>query len=365
MTDHIKNVESHRRSQAGHSNTARALDTLDARLRMWEQERGYSGIAVIARGGVREFEGCYGLANRSEGIPVSTETRFGLASVTKMFTAVAVARFVRSGLVSFDTAVRDILPAGRRPTTLRPDVTVHHLLSHTSGIADYFEEGEDYAALWTDRPNYRILCPADMLSLFANLAPHGRPGQRFQYSNAGFVLLGLIVEEIAGVPYPDAVAESVFEPAGLTSTGFFALDEVHSHVAIGYLPPREAGGPWRSNIYSIPSMGGPDGGAFATAADLDRFLRAYADGTLLGDQLRAAMLTPRCVVRDGVEVGYGVFLHGGGRFGHTGEDPGCEVMVQHLPEFDTSVVALCNMNGYAHEIGDLMVELVLKGFSSR
>ena len=187
--------------------------------------------------------------NRADAIPVYPETRFGLASVTKMFTAVTVASLIRRECVSFDTPVVAILPPDRRPATLRADVTVHHLLSHTSGIADYFEEAcgqsADYGSLWINKPSYRIVRPADFLPLFADLPPHRPPGQRFQYSNASYIMLGLIIEEVAQAPYIDVVTKSVLQPAGLTATGFFALDEVRQHVAIGYLRPREPGDPWR------------------------------------------------------------------------------------------------------------------------
>ena len=114
-----------------------------------------------------------------------------------MFTAVTVASLVRQGMVTFNTAVVDILPPARRPSTLRPDVTVHHLLTHTSGIADYFEEStveddEEYAELWRDRPTYRMREPADFLAIFADLPPYRGPGEAYQYSNAGYIVLGLI-----------------------------------------------------------------------------------------------------------------------------------------------------------------------------
>src|SRR6185437_15667301 len=133
------------------------------------------------------------------------------------------------------------LPAGRRPSTLRPDVTVHHLLSHTSHIGDYAEEeGPDpleYETLWFDRPCY------------------GPPGGEFHYSNAGYVLLGLIVEEVSGLSFVDAVRQQVFEPAGMAASGFFRLDQPVPDLAVGYLPSG------RSNVYSIPVIGGADGGA--------------------------------------------------------------------------------------------------------
>lgn len=337
------------------------LTGVDARLREWAEERDLSGVAVVTRGDGIEFAGCYGLANRADAVPVRVGTRFGLASLTKMFTAVAVADQVRAGAVRFDTPVVDVLPPERRPSTLRADVTVHHLLTHTSGIADYFDDVGDYGELWAQRPCYRMLAPADFLPLFGDLPPVRGPGELFQYSNAGYIVLGLLLEQLAELPYPEVVRRRVFEPAGMDASGFFALDEARPDIAVGYLPPREPGAPWRSNIYSIPVIGGADGGAFSNAADLDRFLRRYDDGTLLGRPLRDAMLTPRCPAFPGIEMGYGVLLYGDGRFGHGGGDPGVEVLVQRIPARDADVIVLCNVNGLAPDVRTLLVDAVLAG----
>jgi CubicO group peptidase (beta-lactamase class C family) len=286
-----------------------------------------------------------------------------------MFTAVTVADAVGRGLAGFHTPVVDILAAERRPATLRPDVTVHHLLTHTSGIADYAEEDEDhpahledYATLWAARPCYRMCQPADFLPLFGDLPPYRPPGQQFQYSNAGYIVLGLIAEQLTGLPFADAVTAAVFSPAGMTGSGFFALDEVHPDIATGYLRPVGPGEPWRTNIYSIPVIGGADGGAFATAADLDRFLLAYDDGTLTGP-LRDTMLHPYHPLGEGdLTTGYGVFLSGTGRsrrWGHGGGDPGCGVLVHRLSELDTNVIALCNVNDVVSDVRDQLVDAAL------
>jgi len=152
---------------------------LDKQLQTWVRERDLSGGVLLTQAGSTLFEGSYGLADRSAAVRVTPQTRFGLASVTKMFTAVAVADLVVAGRLRFEDPVIDILPSERRPSTLRSDVTVHHLLTHTSGIADYAEEGEDssayvedYGALWDDRPTYRMLRPADFLPLFGDTAPY-------------------------------------------------------------------------------------------------------------------------------------------------------------------------------------------------
>jgi CubicO group peptidase (beta-lactamase class C family) len=311
-----------------------------------------SGIAAITGPDGVEFARCSGLADRAAGLPNTPATRFGLASVTKMFTAATVLT------LGVDTAapVVSLLPPQRRPSTLRPDVTVHHLLSHTSRIADYAEEEGpeeiDYAQLWTDRPCYRMERPADFLPLFGDLPPYGPPGGEFHYSNAGYLLLGLIAEEVSGLSFVDTVARQVFGPAGMAASGFFRMDEPVPDVAVGYLPSG------RSNVYSVPVIGGADGGAHSTAADLDRFLRAVDDGSLLGDR-RAEMLAPHASVDPGLDYGYGSFLYGDGRFGHGGGDPGVHVLVQRLPGPDVTVVVALNHEGPVGDARDLLVAAVL------
>ena len=337
------------------------LEALADELRSWGETRDLSGAMLLTRGGERLFEACVGYADRATGTPITPATRFGIASVTKMFTACTTVSLVRDGLVAFDSPVVDVLPADRRPSSLLPAVTLHHLLCHTSGIADYFEEDEDfpahrtdYAGLWRDLPSYSKTRPADFLPLFGGLPHYRPPGERFQYSNAGFIVLGLVIEELTGQAYPDVVQQRVFDPAGMSSSGFFRLDEAVPDVASGYVPG-EAGSPWRTNIYSIPVIGGPDGGAMCTARDLDRFLRAYADGTLLGP-LRDVVLTRHADAGDGFGEGYGVHLYPDGRYGHGGGDPGVEALVHRWPEEDVHLVVLINAEvGLAGEVRDAMV----------
>ena len=332
-------------------------------LLRWERERDLSGSMLLTRAGQPLFEGYYGFADRGASSPVTPRTRFGLASVTKMFTAVAVADLVASGRLEFETPVLDVLPADRRPSTLLPEVTVHHLLTHTSGIADYAEEDEDsagylddYGDLWDNRPTYRMLRPADFLPLFGDLPPYRPPGREYQYSNAGFVVLGLVIEEVAERPYTEVVQERVFDRAGMAASGFFRLDEALPDVAVGYLPRESTDAPWRSNIYRIPVIGGADGGAFCTPSDLDRFLRRYGDGTLLGP-VQDVVLAKHVDAGDGFYAGYGVLHYPDGRYGHGGGDPGVEVLVHRWPDADVHLAVLCNTEGgLAGEVRDLLIE---------
>ena len=334
--------------------------SLEELLRGWERDRDLSGTVLMTRAGEPVFEGCYGSANRSTGTPITPATRFGLASITKMFTAVAIIDLVASGALGFDDPVESVLPPERRPSTLLPTVTIHHLLCHTSGIADYSEEDEDYpgyvedyGSLWVRVPSYSMERPADYLALFADLPPYDPPGTH-HYSNAGYVLLGLVIEELTGRPFTEVVQDRVFDRAGMTASGFFRLDDAVPDVAVGYLPRSAPDAPWRSNIYRTPVIGGADGGAFSTARDLDRFLRAYDDGTLLGEH-RDLVLAPHADAGDGYHEGYGVHLYPDGRFGHGGWDPGVMVVANRWSEEDVDVVVLCNMEDLASEVRDEVV----------
>lgn len=339
-----------------------ALAALDIRFESWVGDRDFSGAVLVTRAGSTVFEGSYGLADRAAGVPVSPRTRFGLASVTKMFTTVAIADLANTGRLRFQDAIVEILPVELRPSTLRSDVTVHHLLSHTSGIADYADGDEespdyveDYGSLWAERPNYRILGPADFLPLFRDKPPYRPPGERFQYSNAGYIVLGLVIEQVTGRAYTDVVQECVFDRAGMTASGFFRLDEARPDVAVGYLRRESPDAPWRSNIYSVPVIGGSDGGAFSTVGDLDLFLRRHADGTLLGDA-RDVVLARHADFGDGHYYGYGVIHYPDGRYGHTGGDPGVDTVVHRVPAEDAHVIILCNVADLAREARDAVLE---------
>ena len=331
----------------------RALDELVAGDR-------FSGNVLVTEGDDTLLEFCGGAADRATGRPNGPGTRFGLASASKMFTAVAVLTCVRDGLLRVEDRAVDLLPAARRPRTMPDEVTVHHLLTHTSGIGDYAEEDEDlpgyvadYAALWRDRPAYRMERPDDFLPLYADAEPVAAPGSGFHYSNAGFVLLGALLEEVTGTDFVAAVTERVLGPAGMPDTGYFRLDEAVPDLAVGYLPGKGPEGPWRSNVYSIPVIGSGDGGAFATARDLDRFLRVLESGDLLGDRMGELMRERHVEVEEGFWAGYGVFTRPG-IFGHGGGDPGVETVVRRRAVENRSVIVLCNTEGCFDAAWDLV-----------
>lgn len=323
---------------------------LDRRLAELEAA-GVSGTVLLARGGEPVLQRCLGLADRAAGVPVTPTTGFATASVTKMFTAAAVLDQVAQGVLDVQTPVVDVVPSDRRPRHLRADVSVHHLLCHTSGIADYFEEdedlrgshqtcGDDYGALWDDLPPSRMERPADFLPLYRELAPYGPPGEVWRYSNAGYVLLGELLEQLTGRSCQEVIADRVLRRAGMADSGFWRSDQPRAGVALHYLTSG------RTNVHRVPVLGGGDGGCVCTAADLVRFCRALADGTLVGDLTDLVFRRHALIDHDGDagwSYGYGVMVYPDGRFGHGGGDPGVSAMVTHWPDRDVTVVSLCNV----------------------
>ncbi|HET6562255.1 MAG TPA: serine hydrolase domain-containing protein [Marmoricola sp.] len=247
-------------------------------------------------------------------------------------------------------------------------VTLRHLLTHTSGIADDADEAADesYEALWRDRPSYAVTETADFLPQFAHKEPVFPPGEGCRYCNCGYVLAGLALERATGQRYRDRVRAHVLERAGMTRSGCFDMRDDEPDVVEGWEPRGDGG--WRRNIYSYPPIGSPDGGAHCTAGDLVRFLRAVRNGQLLDDELTRAFLTPQVVHHvedDGTEVHYGfglefVVVDGAVRsYYKEGVNTGASAYVEHHPEPDVDVAIVAATAGGAWKPRAVVTELVL------
>lgn len=264
----------------------------------------FSG-AIYVRDKEEVYEQGYGYANRSDRIRNTSNTRFGMASGCKIFTAVAICQLVQKGLLAFDTYLKDCV------SVLFPHfddgITVHHLLTHTSGIPDYFDEEfmDNFEDLWKSTPMYSVQSPKDFLPMFQNGAMKFSPGERFSYNNAGFILLGLIVEHVTGVDFTEYVEKNIFQPCGMLDSGYFRMDQLPERTAIGYTGNEQS---WRSNIYSVPIKGGPDGGAFTTVLDLAKFWDALFNNQLLSAEMTKLLLTPHAKENDQTYYGYGIWI---------------------------------------------------------
>jgi len=178
----------------------------------------FTGSVQLTRHGETIFSAAHGLASRTWNIPATLDTRYDTASITKLFTAVATLQQIERGAFALDTSVIDYLSGlpGLDGTTISTEITPHHLLTHTSGIADDADEeaGERFEDLFRDRPNYKISETADHLPNFAHKPPVFAPGAGCRYNNVGYLLLGLMIEKATGRRYRDYVTDGVFGPAG-------------------------------------------------------------------------------------------------------------------------------------------------------
>jgi CubicO group peptidase (beta-lactamase class C family) len=341
-----------------------AQDELDHYLQTLEDQHKFSGVVLITQGDVRVYTGAFGYANRAWNIPNSLETRFDTASITKLFTAVATLQLIEQKLLAFDTRILDLL--GLEGTAISNAVTVYQLLTHTSGIGDDAEEenNERYEDVWKSKPNYSIATTTDMLPQFIHKPANFPPGQGCRYCNCGYILLGLVIEKISGLSYHDYVHKYIFAPVGMTHSDFLRMDQVNANVAEGcdpvYSDPSDDGAKtitgWKRNIYSYPPIGSPDSGAYVTAGDLDRFLRAVKGGQLLSPELTAAFFTPQAHWQTNAEwkiyFGYGLqfYVDPAGQtvcYEKEGSNAGVSNVIRYFPQEDITVVILSNMEDVA------------------
>jgi len=330
-------------------------DELERYFQQRTEQDAFSGVVLITQGSSHLFAGTYGYASRSWKVPNTLTTRFNTASVTKLFTAVATLQLIERGVFAFDTPVIDFL--GLQETAITRAVNVFHLLTHTSGIADDAEEesGEDYADIWKTRANYAVTETADFLPQFAHKPPNFPPGQGCRYCNCGYVLLGLLIEKASGLSYRDYVRQQIFAPAEMLHCDFLRMDLTYEDVAEGCDPLRDEHGAivaWKKNIYAFPPIGSPDGGAYVTATDLDRFLRQVKAGILLSPQSTATFFTPQVLhhAQEGWDqmYGYGMCfaVDGAGKVMFAEKEgiyAGVSAVIRHYPDQDINVVLLANI----------------------
>ena len=313
----------------------------------------FSGVALVWTDGGPRFEYAGGIAHRGHQVPIANDTRFGIASVTKMVTATAALRLVERGALRLDQPLVEVLPPEHRPRAMTPEHTLHHLLSHTSGLPNYHD---DAAQTWDsfngalDRiPGSKARRPVDVLALFADLPAVRPPGEKYEYADSNFILVGLVIEAVTGRSFYDVATDDVLRPAGMAESAFEELDQDPPRYATGYL---HADGPpdtWRSNVFSLTGKGMPDGGMITTARDLARLIDALLGGRLLPPALLAAMKTPQTPPSAELEhYGYGLELVVEDDvvtiLGHGGADPGVSTMVAHHVAAATTIVVLCNQD---------------------
>lgn len=312
----------------------------------------FSGIVTIRKNAKVIYESAFGYANRSDGIGNTIHTRFGIASGCKVFTAVGISVLVDEGKLTFQTKLKDCLDISF--PHFAEEVTVHQLLTHSSGIPDYFNEDimGDFEELWESRPMYKMRELADFLPLFQDQQMLFKPGEKFHYNNAGYIVLGLIIEHISGMKFTEFIEAKVFKKAGMMESGYFSLDSLPERTAIGYIDD-EQNGRWKTNIYSMPITGGADGGAFVTASDMVKFWDALFANELLSQATTQILMTPHIHIDEQDYYGYGVWIKKQGDSIHKhhlmGYDPGVNFR-SAVYDNGLQIVILSNQNDGAFTI---------------
>ena len=304
------------------------------------RDRRLSGVVAIDVGDERVLECCYGYAHRALEIPVTLQTRFALASGSKIMTALGVLRLVESGAVQLTDPVRPIL--GDDLPLIDDGVTIEHLLGHTSGIGDYLDEEADWEA-----SDYVLPVPVHTLDRTEAFVPvidgHPQvfaPGERFSYNNGGYIVLALVIDRLSDVGFHAYVEREVCARAGLTGTAYLRSDELPRDAALGYLFDEGD----RTNVLHLPVRGNGDGGIYSCVEDLHLFWQALVSGRIVGPELVATMTAPRSdVPAEGLRYGLGCYLHPTGpTVLIEGYDAGVSMRSLHDPTTSTTATVLAN-----------------------
>jgi len=316
------------------------IPALRAKLETESKAGEFSGAVLVAKNGVPIFQQAYGLADREKKIPNTPKTRFRIGSMNKMFTAVAIMQLVQAGKIDLSATLGTYLPDYPNKD-VASRVTIHQLLTHTGGTGDIF--GPEY-----DKHRLELRTLDDYVKLYGSRGLAFKPGSKWDYSNYGFILLGVVVEKVSGQSYYDYVRDHIYLPAGMTATGSDPEDDAVSDRSVGYT---EDGGKMHPNTDSLPYRGSSAGGGYSTVEDLLRFATALQSNKLLDAVHTTVLTTGKVDMRGPGEAapryayGFGV-MHRNGTicFGHDGGAPGMNGDLEICPSAGYVIVALANVD---------------------
>ncbi len=300
------------------------------------REDGFSGVILMARGDEVLLRKAAGLADREKGIAITPETKFSLQSVTKQFTAAGVMLLVQDGKLSVDDLASKYYPG--IPPIWR-DITIKHLLTHSSGIADFDSDDDLRFRTYEDAVTIAVGLPA----LFS-------PGARYEYNNAGYALLAAVIERVSGQRYGDFLRNRIFAPLGMRNTGYGAIP---GDVIRGYM--RSIAGEWqRGRSIDFDVLGG-EGGIYSTLDDMLIWSNALARDQILAPSSRNKMWTDY-----GYNYGFGwrfATKHGQRLIWHTGNftEAGFAAIFDYFPDEALTVILMTNNTGLTNSTATLVI----------
>jgi CubicO group peptidase (beta-lactamase class C family) len=330
----------------------RIADEIGKHAEALAAEGSLSGAVLVARGRQVVFRRAFGLADREWRIANRPETLFHLGSIGKMFTAAAILKLADQGRVSLDDSLSKWVPEYPHPEAAK--ITLGQLLTHSAGIGE-----------WDQRQVKHPMTGAEMAA--AMIQPlEFTPGQRFSYSNSGFILLQAVIEKATGDSFADALSELIFKPAEMAHSGLWPVTAVVPGRATGYLHREDDPlglGPLYSNEQLLGYAGNGSGGEYSTVDDMAAFLRALKGGRLLSPKMTEEMLAPRIDMAGAsrpAKYGYGVergTCNGHPMFGHEGggANSGVSSLAYAMLDKDWLVIVLSNSDPPA--AGDLAMSI--------
>jgi CubicO group peptidase (beta-lactamase class C family) len=330
---------------------------LGSSLQQLAKEDKFSGAVLLAKGDKILFAHAYGYADHAFDVLNKVDTKFNLGSMGKMFTGVAVLQLAQQGKLSLDDKLIKDLPDYPNKAVAEK-VTIRQLLTHTAGLGDFF--GKEFM----DSNMARFDTLESLLPLFTDKPLLFEPGSKWDYSNAGFIVLGLVVQHVSGESYYDYVRRHIFQPAGMLNTDNWPADADVSNRALGYTSAGEApGAPRKSNIFVL-QRGGSAGGGYSTVEDLLRFTQALTGGKLLNKEYTAMDMTGQVdTPRPGVKYGFGMEerrVNGVRVVGHGGGGPGINSNLAIYPDLGYTVAIMTNFDN-AMPLANQRLELELTG----
>ncbi|HUN62231.1 MAG TPA: serine hydrolase domain-containing protein [Candidatus Sulfotelmatobacter sp.] len=315
-----------------------AIEALKSDLEHDASADRFSGAALVAKDGKVLFENAHGMADREKKTPNTVNTKFRIGSMNKMFTAVSILQLVQAGKIQLTDPLGKYLPdyANKNVAT---KVTIHQLLTHTGGTGDFF--GPEFDA---HREELKTL--QDYVKLYEKRDLKFEPGSKWEYSNYGFLLLGVVIEKVSGQSYYDYVQEHVFKPAGMESTGSLPENQTVAERSVGYMQPKP--GAWQPNTDTLPYRGTSAGGGYSTVGDLFRFATALTEHKLLDAKHTDLLISGKVDTgRGGDKYAYGFFEsteNGMQCFGHGGGAPGMNGDLKICPDAGYVIAVLSNLD---------------------
>jgi len=294
------------------------------------EQNQFIGSVLVARDGKPIFRKGFGLADREWNIPNGPDTKFRLGSITKQFTATAILQLAEAGKMKTDDPVSKYYTDAPASWS---KITIHHLLTHTSGIPSY----TDIPGFFQKQAMFD-LTPAEIVKLTQDKPLEFEPGENWKYDNSGYILLGYVIEKVSGQTYADYIRQHIFEPLGMRDTGYDNTKDILPRRASGYV---YQGGRWLNAPYLAMTVPFAAGSLYSTVDDLLIWDQALYAGKPLSAASLDKMFTP---YKNG--YAYGWFI--GKQFGrkqisHGGGINGFSTVIARFPDDKVTVIVLANM----------------------